>query len=120
MGDVRDALRGFRAAPGFAILALVVLAVGTGASTLVFSMVDGVLLRALPFEESDRIVSAGSLYNGRPGLETAPTFLEWREGQATCESLAAITDGTLILDADSQATELRLERVTTEFFSVLR
>lgn len=78
MRDVRDALRGLRAAPGFTVVAVIVLAFGIGASTLIFSMVDAVVLRALPFAEPDRIVSVGSLYNGRPGLETAATFLEWQ------------------------------------------
>jgi hypothetical protein len=120
MRDVRDGLRTLRAAPGFTVVALIVLAFGIGASTLIFSMVDAVVLRPLPFDEPDRIVSVGSLYNGHPGLETAATFLEWRERQTAFESLTAIDDGALIVNADTQAEEVRLERVTAEFFSVLR
>ena len=120
MRDVRDALRSLRAAPGSTVVALIVFAFGIGASTLIFSMVDAVVLRALPFDEPDRIVSVGSLYNGHPGLDTAATFLEWRERQTAFEALTAIDDGALIVNADTQAEEVRLERVTAEFFSVLR
>ena len=66
MRDVRDATRTLRAAPGFTVVALIVLACGIGAGTLIFSMVDAVVLRALPFDEPDQIVSVGSLYNGHP------------------------------------------------------
>src|SRR3954466_2745956 len=120
MRDVRDAWRTLRAAPAFTVVALTILAFGIAASTIIFSMVDAVVLRALPFDEPDRIVSIGSLYNGRPGLETAATFLEWRERQTAFEALAAIDDGTLIVNPGTQAEEVRLERVTAEFFSVLR
>ena len=120
MRDVRDALRTLRAAPSFTVVALMVLAFGIGASTLIFSMVDAVVLRALPFDEPDRIVAVGSLYNGHPGLETAATFLDWRERQTAFEALTAIDDGALTVNADTQAEEVHLERVTAEFFSVLR
>jgi putative ABC transport system permease protein len=118
--DLRGAVRALRAAPGFSVVALFVLAFGIGSSTLIFSMADAVVLRALPFDEPDRIVVVGSLYNGHPGLETAATFLEWRERQTAFEALTAIADGALIIKTDSQAEEVRLERVTAEFFSVLR
>jgi hypothetical protein len=90
-------MRTLRAAPGFTVVALIVLAFGIGASTLIFSTVDAVVLRALPFDEPDRIVSVGSLYSGHPGLETAATFVEWRERQTAFEALTAIDDGVLVV-----------------------
>ena len=118
--DLRYAARALRKSRGFTVVALLVLAIGIGASTTIFSVVDAVVLRALPFDESDRIVVVGSLWNGRPGLETAPTFLDWRLRQDVFESFAAIADGTLIVNASTAAEELRVERVTAEFFPLLR
>lgn len=118
--DLRYAARTLRKSRGFTAVALLVLAIGIGASTTIFSVVDAVVLRALPFDDSDRIVVVGSLWNGRPGLETAPTFLDWRLRQDVFESFAAIADGTLILNATTAAEELRVERVTAEFFPLLR
>src|SRR6187431_724609 len=54
--DVRNAVRSLRATPGFTAIALVVLTLGIGASTAIFSVVDAVVLRGLPFDEGDRIM----------------------------------------------------------------
>jgi len=59
MTDLRDAVRALRAAPSFTIVALVVLTLGIGATTAIFSVVDAVALRALPFDEHDRLVAVG-------------------------------------------------------------
>ena len=59
MADLRQALRALRATPGFTIAALVVLTLGIGATTAIFSVVDAVVLRALPFDEPDQLVAVG-------------------------------------------------------------
>lgn len=68
--DVRYALRALRKSPGFTAAAAVSLTLGIGASTAVFSAVDAVVLRALPFDEHDRLVAVGAYYtdSARPGL----------------------------------------------------
>ena len=57
--DLRHSLRGLRTAPSFAIAALLVLALGIGATTAIFAVVDAVVLRGLPFDDADRIVAVG-------------------------------------------------------------
>ena len=59
MTDVRDAFRALRGAPGFTAAALIILTLGIGATTSIFSVVDAVVLRGLPFDEHDRLVAVG-------------------------------------------------------------
>jgi putative ABC transport system permease protein len=118
--DVRSALRGLRAAPGFTAAVLAVLTLAMGATTAVFSVVDAVVLRALPFDQGDRLVAFD-----RPDLRvfSAPEFLALREQQgAVFEGVAAVADGNVVLKRNGENVPevLRGQRVTAEFFSVLR
>ena len=93
--DVRYAVRSLRATPAFTIVALTVLTLSIGASTAIFSVVDAVILRGLPFHEADRLVSVGEL-NVKTGSDwgldlVAPqNFLDWREQQTAFTGLAAV------------------------------
>ena len=89
--DIRYALRALARAPGFAVVSIVTLALGIGATTIVYSLVDGVLLRPLPIHEPDRVVLVRELYNGRensvvvaelPGLAGASDFVRTAGGVA--------------------------------------
>lgn len=71
--DVRMALRSLRAAPGFSLAALTVLILGIGASTAIFTVVDAVLLRGLPFDEGHRLVAVGENFTDRP--VTVPNYV---------------------------------------------
>ena len=79
--DLRNAFRALRAAPGFTVTALTVLALGVGASTAIFSVVDAIVLRGLPFDDANRIVSVAEVSKARAGVvsgSSAPqNFLEW-------------------------------------------
>lgn len=133
MTDVRYAIRSLRGTPGFTAVALVVLTLGIGATTAIFSVVDAVVLRALPFDEHDRLVAVGERQAApgplRPaspdpdGLSTiAPqNYTDWAAQQDVFESMAAIAGGAFALQEPGEAPDdLRALRVTAGFFDVLR
>jgi hypothetical protein len=118
--DLRAALRGLRAAPGFTAVVLAVLTLAMGATTVVFSVVDGVVLQGLPFGESHRLVAFD-----RPDMRvfSVPEFLLLREQQSVLfDGVAAIAEGNVVLKRDAQNVPeiVRQQRVTAEFFPVLR
>jgi len=88
--DVRYAVRGFRRAPGFTIAAILAAALGIGASTAVFSVVDRILFRGLPYSEADRLVSVG-LQTPMDANEFLPgeDYRKWKSGQTAFESMTA-------------------------------
>ena len=88
--DVRYALRGFRRNPVFAITAVATLALGIGATTAVFSVVDRILFRSLPYAHDDRIVSVGLVQSlERQEFAVGGFFFDWRDNQKPFEAFAA-------------------------------
>jgi putative ABC transport system permease protein len=124
MRDIRDAIRSLQAAPGFTTVALIVLTLGIGASTAIFSVVDAVILRALPFEEGDRVVQVGRISKPmmNPTSEAAPNFLDWRAQQDVFQYFAASAGGDLTVRSDGvgEPEVLRGNRVTADLFPLLR
>jgi putative ABC transport system permease protein len=122
--DLRTAFRGLRAAPAFTAVVLTVLTLAMGATTAVFSVVDAVVLRALPFDEGDRLVAVDRTVAGKVVMSpfSAPEFLALRAQPEVFEGLAAVTDGNVTLrrDGGNDPEILRGQRVSAEFFSVLR
>src|SRR5690242_13893602 len=92
--DVRYALRQVRKAPGFALVAVITLALGIGANTAIFSVVYGVLLRPLPFKDADRIVRIWhvppqSSFPGITQFSVSPAnYLDWQKQNSVFESMA--------------------------------
>ncbi len=125
--DARHAVRSLRRTPAFTSVALVVLTLSIGATTAIFSVVDAVILRGLPFPESDRLVAVGEL-NAKDSpppslnLTTPQTFLDWRDQQDVFTGLAAVAYAEISLKREGNALpeNLRAQRLTAEFFSVLR
>src|SRR5690349_8884512 len=109
--DLRYALRGLRASPGFTAVALLTLAMGIGASTTIFSVANAVLLRPFPYHEPDRIVR---LYETNPSTETfsvsEPNYLDWVARVRGLSQLAAFTgqSASLIGDGDPQQLDALL------------
>jgi putative ABC transport system permease protein len=122
--DLRLALRSLRAAPGFTTVVLAVLTLGIGASTAIFSVVDAVVLRGLPFDASDRLVGV-SRVNLRDGsLESAgfdaPDATDYRRRQDVFADLAAVPEGPIrfTLRGD-QLEHVYGTRSTADLFAVL-
>src|SRR5690349_19681880 len=92
MGDLRHdivyAIRKLRTAPAFTITVILTLALGIGANTAIFSVVDGVLLQPLPLREPDRIMRVRFIYNGEPDAGSPPELQDFRTRSRTMESLA--------------------------------
>jgi putative ABC transport system permease protein len=131
--DLKAAIRSLRASKTFTTVALIVLALGIGASTAVFSVVDAVVLRGLPFDEHDRLVAVGQRQPPNPDFpnpnrdpqavsSSAPqNYVDWAKQQQVFEAMAAVAGGALtIKEADGEPEEIRAQRVTADFFTVLR
>jgi putative ABC transport system permease protein len=124
MNDLRFALRQLRKSPGFTFIAVLVLALGIGANTAIFSLVNGVLLRPLPFPDAERIIYIEGK-NPAAGIITESNisfldFTDWSQQTDLFASTAAYWTGTANFGADGAEPE-RVPRagVTTGFFSVL-
>src|SRR5256886_6872720 len=94
LADLRFAVRTLRKSPGFAIAAILTLALAIGSNTAVFSVVNGVLLRPLPFAEQDRLfMLAEQSRQGAFRPPSYPTFLDWRAQSSAFADLAYVRGG---------------------------
>ncbi|HQX81478.1 MAG TPA: ABC transporter permease [Vicinamibacterales bacterium] len=125
--DVRMSVRALRAAPGFTAVAVFVLALGIGAGTAIFSVVDAVLLRDLPFERADRLVAVGEKDRNRPvpawfvGSAASQNYRDWLDMLTVFESIAASVGGRGFTVRDSgEPEDLTAIRATASLFDVLR
>jgi putative ABC transport system permease protein len=120
--DLRYGIRMLVKSPGFTIIAVLTLSLGIGANTAIFSVVNAVLLRDLPFPESDRIVTLWE-NNTVDGLErddvSPANFLDWRERQNSFEELAFANPYSLDYVADGEPVTYRAGLVSKGFFDVL-
>ena len=120
--DLRYSLRALRKKPGFTIVALLVLALGIGANTAIFSVVNSVVLRPLPYPGADRLalIWETDLKDGiqREG-PSAPNFLDWREQSQSFEEMALLEVGTGTVTGEGEPEQVAGLRVTTNFLSML-
>ena len=118
--DVRYAVRGYARTPAFTLVVITTLALGIGASTAIFSLVNGILLRPLPFADADRLVFADEVTpQGNHISVSWPNFLDWRERQRGFASLAASRHELVILTGGDRPERLIGRRVTANFFQTL-
>ena len=119
--DVKYALRTLRKAPGFSVVALLILAIGIGANTAIFSLIDATLLRGLPYHDADRlVVLIGDVQRAtveRRG-NSYPDHVDWRSKSASFEDMAAYTSMAVTLAADDPE-RVGAEAVSAPYFAVL-
>ena len=118
--DLRHAFRLFSQSRSFALTAVVMLALGIGATTAIFSIVDAALLRPLPYRQPDELVVFSYVGpDGRTSTGASPrAFLDWREQQQAFESITAVGGGTLVLVGDGEPEQISVTKVTAEYFSI--
>ena len=121
IADVRFALRSLTKTPGFTAVAVLTLALGIGANTAIFSVVNAVLLRPLPFAEPRRLVVLSEIETARGATDqvAADNFRDWRAESRTLEHLAAWNHWGLSLSGAGEPVEISTIRASHDFFTVL-
>ncbi len=119
--DARFAIRLLRKSPGFAATAIAVLALGIGATTAIFSVVNAVLLRPLPFAGPDRLVMVWERQpSGRTNVIQTQNFLDWRARNRSFSEISAIYGISMNLAGDGEPVQVPGMRITAGFFEILR
>ena len=129
--DIRFAARSFRRRPAFFAVAFTTMAVGIGAATTVYSVVDHVLLRPLPFPDPEELVVLGTTWHQTGGTPNqaveliasadisstaAPNFFDWRDRTTSFQGMAgAMGWNSMVLLGDGDPQRLRLGEVSEEF-----
>ncbi|HJY92186.1 MAG TPA: ABC transporter permease, partial [Candidatus Acidoferrum sp.] len=118
--DIRYGLRMLGKNPGFTAVVIVTLALGIGANTALFSIVNGVLLNPLPFQQPDRLAS---LYARTPQFTRSsisyPNFLDWRRDNHSFSAIAAFRGENFNLSGIGDAQRVSANMVSAEFFPIL-
>jgi predicted permease len=119
--DIRYGIRMVAKSPGFAAIAILTLALGIGANTALFSVVNGVLLNPLPYRQADRLVAiyAKNKEFSQGYSISYPNFLDWVRNQRSLSSLAAFREDDYNLTGMGEAERVKAEMVSADFFPVL-
>jgi predicted permease len=118
--DIRFGTRVLLKSPGFTIIAILTLALGIGANTALFSVVNGVLLNPLPYPEPDRLVT---LHESKPNFETGsvsyPNFLDWQRENHSFSAMAIARPFGFTYTGNGGSEQITAEFVSSDFFSLL-
>jgi predicted permease len=120
--DFRHALRMLQRSPGFTTVAVLTLALGIGANTAIFSVIDSVLLRPLPYHEPDQLVMVWESNSQHPNPHNTvspPNFLDWQNRNTVFSSMAYMFDGRANLTGNGDPQEVVVQDVSANFFSLL-
>ncbi len=118
--DLRFALRGLRQRPAFTVTAVLTLALGIGAVTAIFSVMNGVLLRPLPYDRPDDVVMLHMTWTGTPrGPLSQPEYWEMREQARSFSDLAGFSNGTLTITGSGTPERLQAGYVTSGAMALL-
>jgi putative ABC transport system permease protein len=119
--DARFAARLLRKSPAFTLTAVIVLALGIGATTAIFSVVNAVLLRPLAFPEPDRLVMVWERQpNGRTNVIQTQNFLDWRARNRSFSAISCIYGLSMNLSGEGDPVQLPGMAVSAGFFEILR
>jgi predicted permease len=123
MQELRFAIRQLRKNAGFALTTILTLALGIGATTAIFSLVNAVLLRPLPFPEQDRLMWVHQQDHSLPGVMpealSYPDYFDWRAQNHTFSGMASYNSGGVTLEMGSEAQRLDAATVSANLFQVL-
>ncbi|HVF90065.1 MAG TPA: ABC transporter permease, partial [Blastocatellia bacterium] len=120
MQDLRYALRMLFNRPGFTIVAVVTLALGIGANTAIFSVVNAVLLSPLPYPEPDRLLSVMEHDKDGPGETSGySTIADWQSQSHSFDQIAAVRSWNPTLTGEGEPERLSAMRVSSGFFDLL-
>ena len=121
MNDLRFALRQLRKSPGFTIIAVLTLALGIGANTAIFSVVNAVLLRPLPYPQPERLVYLNEVTGGMDTSIALPDYLDWRHDSTSFQHLAITRSESRNLSgiAGREPERIAVAFVTANFFDVI-
>src|ERR1700761_736391 len=118
--DIHFAIRQLRKSPGFALVTILTLALGIGANTTMFSLVNGVLLNGLPYPHPGELVTVdASKANFEQGSISYPNFRDWQRSNRTFAQLAVARQTSFILTGAGEAERLRGDFVSSDFFPIL-
>src|SRR5271156_4704935 len=125
MRNLKFALRLLRKSPGFAFVAIVIMALGIGANTAIFSVVHAVLLEPLPFRDADRLVQIWHVppQSSFPGMTwfpaSAANFLDWQKQNHVFDQMALFGGAGYDITGAGKPQSIVAATVTSHFFSVL-
>src|SRR5580693_4072268 len=121
--DLQYALRTLARSPGFAFTAILTLALGIGATTAIFSLVNAVLLRPLPFPEQEQLMWLSQQDHSLPGVAAEslsyPDYFDWRAQNHTFSGIASYLGGRVTLQGDGDSQLLDAQEVSSNFFQLL-
>jgi putative ABC transport system permease protein len=120
--DVRYAFRTLRKSPGFTVVAILALALGIGGNTAIFSLVDAVRARALPYQNTDRLVELwGNVMRAKVERRgtSYPDFADWRAQAKSFDDMAAFDPQLMTLAGDAEPERISTEFVSAPYFSLL-
>jgi putative ABC transport system permease protein len=119
--DLRYGVRVLRKHPAFTAVALFALALGIGANAAIFSIVNAVMLKPLPYQDADRLVMLSERHEQIPSrFISYPNFLDWRERNQVFEAMSTIRTWALTLTGEGEPQGLSAGMVSAEYFSVMR
>src|SRR6185436_9610192 len=121
--DIRYGVRSFLKRPGFLFIAISTLALGIGATTAMFTVVNSVLLRPLNFPEPERIVlfdAINSQFGFTEGPMSVPDFVDWQTQSQSFEHIAGFLTNNAYLRLSDQPERVRIAEVSADFFPIFK